>query len=262
MSGMADLVNDLPVRFAALDGAHRHASPSSRSADTALPLPEPAIPPVMLVRYRPGVAHQTARAVHLVPMPDGRADTVDTLCGARLDLEEIETLSSGQGVPCMRCVLHQVRATAPVVEPPVGSPNTQGTGLIHGVVYQAWGWPVIQQRDQIRLNLDCDVSAIKIPILLSTEVTQILTKRHCAPAVLAHPYAPEHHLILTGERFGAALPWPPSVQQITGVLMLPPTMTPRGPITWVQPPRQDSLHLSREIDVFGALRTVLGDSHQ
>jgi hypothetical protein len=39
-------------------------------------------------------------------------------------------------------------------------------------------------------------------------------------------------------------------------------MTPRGPITWVQPPRQDSLHLSREIDVFGALRTVLGDSHQ
>ena len=174
MSGMADIVNDLPVRFAALDGAHRHASPSSRSADTALPRPEPAIPPVMLVRYRPGVAHHTARAVHLVPMPDGRADTVDTLCGARLDLEEIETLSSGQGVPCMRCVLHQVRATAPVVEPPVGSPNTQGTGLIHGVVYQAWGWPVIQQRDQIRLSLDCDVSAIKIPILLSTEVTQIL----------------------------------------------------------------------------------------
>jgi hypothetical protein len=39
-------------------------------------------------------------------------------------------------------------------------------------------------------------------------------------------------------------------------------MTPRGPITWTQTPRQDSLHLSREIDVFGALRTVLGDSHQ
>jgi hypothetical protein len=80
--------------------------------------------------------------------------------------------------------------------------------------------------------------------------------------VLAHSYAPEHHLILTGERFGAPLPWPPSVQQITGPLMLPPTMTPRGPITWVRPPRQDSLHSYREIDVFGALHTVLGDSHR
>jgi hypothetical protein len=246
-----------------LEDAYRYASPSSRSADTALPLVEPAIQPVMLVRYRPGVAGQTARAVHLVPIPDGRvAGTVGTLCGALLGLEEIETLSSGQGMPCMMCVLHQVSATAAVVEPPVSSPDSESTGLINGAIYQAWGWPVTQHRDQIRLSLDCDVSAIAIPILLSTEVTQILTERHCAPAVLAHPYAPEHHLILTGERFGAPLPWPPSVQQVTGALMLPPTMTPRGPITWIQPPRQDSLHLSREIDVFGALRTVLSDSHR
>jgi hypothetical protein len=220
MSGTTEILNDLPLRSAALDGAHRHASPSSRSADTALPLLEPAIQPVMLIRYRPGVAGQTARAVH------------------------------------------QGSATAPVVEPPAGSPDSEGTGLINGAVYQAWDWPVIQHRDQIWLSLDCGVSAIEVPMLLSAEVTQILTERHCAPAVLAHPYAPEHHLILAGERFGVALPWPPSVQQLTGALMLPPTMTPRGPITWVQPPRQDSLHLSREIDVFGALRTVLGDSHR
>jgi hypothetical protein len=213
MSGTTDIINDLPPRSAALDGAHRHASPSSRSADTAPPLVEPG-------RYRPGVAGQTAHAVH------------------------------------------QVSATAPVVEPPVGSPDSEGTGLINGAVYQAWGWPVIQHRDQIRLSLDCDVSAIAIPIQFSAEVTQILTERHCAPAVLAHPYAPEHHLILTGERFGVALPWPPSVQQVTGAVMLPPTMTPRGPITWVQPPRQDSLHFSREIDVFSALHTVFGDSHR
>lgn len=263
MSSTTDIINDLPLRSAALDSAHRHAAPSSRSADTALPLPEPAIQPVMLVRYRPGVTGQTARAVHLVPMPDGRvAGTVATLCGALLSLEKIETLSSGQGMPCMTCALHQASVTAPVVEPPMGSPDNEGTGLINGAVYQAWGWPVIQHRDQIRLSLDCDVSAIEIPIRLSAEVTQILTERHCAPAVLAHPYAPEHHLILTGERFGVALPWPPSVQQVTGALMLPPTMTARGPITWVQPPRQDSLHFSREIDVFGALRTVLGDSHR
>ncbi|MDQ1538190.1 MAG: hypothetical protein QOE58_2583 [Actinomycetota bacterium] len=263
MSDTVDIVHDLPLRLAALEGAHRHASPSPRSADTALPLPGPVVQPMMLVRYRPGVAGQTARAVHLVPMPDGRiADTVGTLCGALLGLEEIETLNCGQGMPCMTCALHQASATAPVVEPPVGSPDSEGTGLIHGDAYQAWGWPVTQHRDQIWLSVDCDVSAIEVPIRLSAEVTQILIERHCAPAVLAHPYAPEHHLILSGERFGVALPWPPSVQQVTGALMLPPTMTPRGPITWVQPPCQDSLHFSREIDVFSALHTVLSDSHR
>ena len=263
MSDMTDTVNDLPLRFAALDAAHHRFSLSSRSADTALPLPEPADQPVTLVRYRRDVTGQTAREVHLVPMPDGDvAGTVGTLCGALLGLEEIETVNSGQGMPCTMCVLHKVSAPARVVEPPAGSPDSQGTGLMHGVDYQAWDWPVTQNRDQIRLSLDGDVSAIKIPILFSAELRQILTNRHCAPAVLAHPYAPEHHLILTGERFGAPLPWPPSVQQVTGALMLPPTMTPRGPITWIQPPRQDSLHLSREIDVFGALRTVLSDSHR
>ncbi|MFN2478787.1 MAG: hypothetical protein ABR615_06395, partial [Pseudonocardiaceae bacterium] len=52
-------------------------------------------------------------------------------------------------------------------------------------------------------------------------------------------------------------PWPPSVHEVTGALTLPPTMTSQGPITWIQPPCQDSLRLSREIDVFGALRTAL-----
>jgi hypothetical protein len=47
-----------------------------------------------------------------------------------------------------------------------------------------------------------------------------------------------------------------------GVLALPPTITPRGPITWIRAPHEDSLHLSREIDVFGALRAILGDSHR
>jgi hypothetical protein len=263
MSDTVDIVHDLPLRLAALESAHCHAAPSSRSADIALPLLEPAVQSVMLVRYRPGVVGQTAREVHLVPMLDGRvAGVVGTLCGALLSLEKIEAVSSGQGMPCMMCALHQVNATARVVESPAGSPDSEGTGLINGAAYQAWGWPVIQHRDQIRLSLDCDVSAIAVPILLSAEVTQILTERHCVPAVLAHPYALEHHLILVGERFGVALPWPPSVQQVIGAVMLPPTMTPRGPITWVQPPCQDSLHFSREIDVFSALRTVLGDSHR
>ena len=68
---------------------------------------------------------------YLVPIPDGRvAGTVGTLCGAFFGLEEIETLSSGQGMPCLMCVLHQISATAPVVEPPMGSPD--GEGLING----------------------------------------------------------------------------------------------------------------------------------
>ncbi len=56
------------------------------------------------------------------------------------------------------------------------------------------------------------------------------------------------------------LPWPHQVHQVTGVLLLPPTVTLRGPITWTRPPRQDSLQLCREIDLFGAVRTALNDS--
>ncbi len=110
-----------------------------------------------------------------------------------------------------------------------------------GAAYQAWGWPVTQRRDQIVLDLHGDVSAIAIPIPLCAEFTQILTARHCAPAVLAHSDIPEHHNLLTGEGYGCPLPWPPGVHQLAGALMLPPTMMPRGRITWRQPPRQDSL---------------------
>ena len=264
MSDMTDTVSDLPVSFAALEGAHRYALPSSRQ-DTALPLPEPAVQPMMLVRYRPGNTDQTTHAVHLAPLPDRHvAGTVATLCGALLNLDDIDTdtVNSSQGMPCTLCLLHHVTAPAPAVVAPVDSPDSHDARLINGLAYQAWAWPVTQHRDQIRLRLDCDVSALAIPILLSTEIIQLLTARHCDPAVLAHPYAPQHHLNLTGERFPAPLPWPPGVHQITGTLTLPPTTTPRGPITWIRPPHQDSLHLSREIDVFGALRAILGDSHR
>ncbi len=128
-----------------------------------------------------------------------------------------------------------------------------------GIAYPGRGWPVTRHRDQVWLSLRRDVLALAIPILLSTEVTQILIARRCIPPVLAHPYTPEHHIMLTGERYGVPLPWPDQVHQVTGGLLLPPTVTPRGPITWIQPPREDSLRLCREIDLFGALRTVLND---
>ncbi|MGB7796882.1 MAG: hypothetical protein WBL53_11600 [Pseudonocardiaceae bacterium] len=261
MSDMTHTVSDLAVRFAALEGAHRYALPSSRSQNTALPLPEPAVQPVMLVRHRPGTTGQTTHAVHLASLPDQHmAGMVGTLCGAVLSLDDIDTVTSSRGMPCTMCLLHHVTATAAAVVAPVDSPDSDDAGLINEVAYQAWAWPVTQHRDQIRLRLDCDVSAIAIPIPLSTEVIELLTARHCDPAVLAHPDTPEHHLILTGEKFPTSLPWPPGVHQITDTLTLPPTITPHGPITWIRAPHQDSLHLSREIDVFGALRAILGDS--
>jgi hypothetical protein len=104
------------------------------------------------------------------------------------------------------------------------------------------------------------VSALAIPIPLCTEVAGILAQRRSAPAVLAHPYTPDHHILLTGERYRMPLPWPHQVHQVTGILLLPPTVTPRGPITWTRPPQEDSLRLCREIDLFGALRTALNDA--
>ena len=81
MSEMTDIVSDVAVRFAAVEGAHRHALPSARSQDTALPLPEPAVQPVM-----PG---QTTQVVHLASLPDRHvAGMVGTLCGTVLRVDD------------------------------------------------------------------------------------------------------------------------------------------------------------------------------
>lgn len=220
---------------------------------------------VMLVRYRAGLTGQTARTVHLVSLRDRcAAGMVDTLCGSLMSLDSVEAVPSGAGMPCSACVINHVSAMAPAAVPqpcPVDRPDqpesSGGADHVDRATYEAWGWPVTQRCDQIRLSLECEASAIAIPISLSAELTQILTARRCAPAVLAHPDSPEHHIVLIGERYGAMLPWPPSVHEVTGALTLPPTMTAQGPITWIQPPCQDSLRLSREIDVFGALRAAL-----
>lgn len=212
--------------------------------------------PMVLVRYRPGVIGETARTVHVVPLPtDERASVVGALCGAALMVHDIEIVTLGEGMPCTMCVVTQALGTVPT-----GEPGADAAGLAAGgVVYQGWGWPVTLHHDQVRMSLHRDVSARAIPVPLGTEVTEILTRRRCAPPVLAHPYAPEHHIVLSGERYGVPLPWPHQVHQVTGVLLLPPTVTPRGLITWIQPPQEDPLRLCREIDLFGALRTALHD---
>ena len=86
------------------------------------------------------------------------------------------------------------------------------------------------------------------------------------PVVLIHGYPldghsweRQHRVLLAGERYGVALPWPPGVHRASGTLPLPPTKTAGGPVTWVHPPEADALRLCREVDVFGALRTALRD---
>jgi hypothetical protein len=194
----------------------------------------------MLVRYHPGVTGETARTVHVVPLPtNGQAGAVSAVCGAILIPDNIETVTPGQGMPCTMCVLNHVTGTTQAVETLTSNPNNAGPGLAAGeVTYHDWDWPVTHHRSQAWLSLHRDVSALAIPIPLCTEVTQILTARRCAPPVLAQPYTPEHHIVLTGERYGVPLPWPHQVHQVTGVMLLPPAVTPRGPITWARPPRR------------------------
>jgi hypothetical protein len=79
---------------------------------------------------------------------------------------------------------------------------------------------------------------------------------------MAHTSYPEHHILLAGERYGVTLPWPLGVHQLTGDLLLPPSLTRRGPVTWIRPPQADSLRLCREIDMFAALRTALKVPHR
>jgi hypothetical protein len=219
---------------------------------------------VVLVRYRPGVTGQTARTVHVIPLPtDKQVGAVSAWCGVLLRLHDIETVTLGEGMPCTVCVVNHITGTTPVVEPDASNPDSaDATSPIGGATYQAWGWPVTCYRHQVRLSLTNDTVALVIPALLAAEVTAILVARRCPPPVLVHPEAPEHRIVLAGERYGVALPWPPGVARGTGALLLPPTVTPRGPITWVHPPQPDALRRCREVDVFTALRTALRDSRR
>lgn len=213
--------------------------------------------PVVLVRYRRGYVGETARTVHVVPLPaDKQAGVTSALCGAVLRLDDIETVTPGEGMPCTVCVIRRITNATVAEKPPGSGPDSGDTvGLAaDGATCQEWGWPVTLHKDQVHLSLEHHVSAVAIPAPLCAEVLTILTRRRCTPPVLAHPYAPEHHIVLTGEQYGLPLPWPAQVHQITGVLLLPPTLTPRGSITWVRAPQPDSLRLCREIDLFAALR--------
>ena len=131
--------------------------------------------------------------------------------------------------------------------------------LTAAVCYRGWGWPVTLRGEQVWLNLEPDTVALIMPVPLAGQVTKILNQRRCPPLALIHPETPEHQVLLAGERYGVALPWPPGIHRASGTLPLPPTKTARGPVTWVHPPEADALRLCREVDVFGALRPALRD---
>lgn len=216
--------------------------------------------PVMMVRYRPGVTGDATRTVHLVPLPLAyQHDAVAALCGTRLHSSEMEIVTPGCGMPCNRCLISRIAASpAPPTVEPCSHATHPGTGHQDAAPdYHRWGWPVTVRGAQVRLSLGPDTVALIIPVRLATEVTEILTARHCQPAVLTHPHAPAHRVVLAGEPYPLTLPWPLGVCRVTTHLLLPPTLTPSGPLRWMHPPDENSLRLCREIDVLAAVHTTL-----
>lgn len=221
--------------------------------------------PLVLLRYRAGITGHTARTVHLAPMPLSGAEAVTALCGALLHPNQVEAVPTGQGMPCTQCLLCHL-ATTGTPSPPTEDPSTalepmprncaDTTPLTAATRYRTWGWPVTLRGDQVQLDLSDDAVAVIIPAPLAEHVTTTLHQRRCPPAVLAHPDAPEHQIFLAGKRYGITLPWPPGVHRVTAALLLPPSMTPRGSITWIHPPQPDALRHCREIDVIAALRVL------
>jgi len=220
-------------------------------------------PVVVLGRYRPGLTGAVAHTVHVLPHLRGHQPGVTSaLCGALLAIEQIEIVAPGQGMPCTMCLLLCSSSASELPPAPPGELPADGTGAASAPItaaagYRAWGWPATLRREQVSLSLDRQMAALLIPTALAAEVVAILAARRCPAPVLAHPYAQEHRVVLTGESYGLPLPWPPEVQVARGTLPLPPTVTPRGPVTWIHQPGANALRLCREIDVFAAVRTAL-----
>lgn len=220
---------------------------------------------VALVRYRPDTATQAGRTVHL--LPGGRSATtavagaVTTLCGALLVCAQIETVNPGEGMPCTMCLLLRCSCAPAIGGKASGEAAAARRGGLASpavaVGYRAWAWPVIQSGDQVLLVVEEAAVATIIPAGLAVDVVSILTAQRCPVAVLVHPHVPEHRVLLSGEPYGVPLPWPPQVHTATGTIPLPPTVTPRGPVTWTRSPQPHALRMCREIDVFAAVRTAL-----
>lgn len=217
--------------------------------------------PVILGRGGDNPEHDSA--VHLFPLPladHSQGGAAMALCGACLRPELITTVEPGQGGKdwCAMCfTAHVTGNSAPSASAESSFATPTVAGRAEAVrAYRALGWPVTTIREEIRLDLD-DAVALRVPVLLAAEITDLLIRRRCAPAVLAHPAAPAHRTILAGDRYVIPLPWPNGIERITTHVVLPPTTTTHGPVFWVRPPHRLALRLCREIDVLAALRNLL-----
>ncbi len=128
--------------------------------------------------------------------------------------------------------------------------------LLDETVYRGLGWPVLIQGDQLVLPLGRSATAVAIPMALAEAIDPILTARDRPAPSLTHPDAPGCRVFIVGEPFGALLPWPGTVQVISGMLALRPSGTPHGPVRWYRQAPAQRLTNCREIDLFAAVRTA------
>ena len=174
---------------------------------------------MLATRYRAGAAADATRPVHLVPLPVQTAvGAVGAFCGELLSLPKPEAVESGQGVACPMCVLqHAATAQAPRSE----------------TDYSALGWPVHLQGDQLVLPLGHCATAQIVPVELAAAITPILAALDRPVPVLVHPDAPDCGVVITGEPYGVPLPWPETVQAVTGCWRCPPAGLHTGRCTGI-----------------------------
>lgn len=122
--------------------------------------------------------------------------------------------------------------------------------------YHGVGWPVHLQGDQVVLPLGQCATALIVPMDLVEAITPILAALDRPAPVLLHPDAAGCCVVIAGEPYGVPLPWPEPVRVVTGVLALPPSQTPHGPVRWYRQAPTHPLGTCREIDVFAAVRTA------
>lgn len=214
--------------------------------------------PVVLLRQLPQHPDDGKGSVHLAALPEGaRRAVLTALCGTLLHPDHVEQVPPGEGVPCPLCtVSHLGTLPAEAFATAAATPDPDPRPAAAASTYREWGWPVWQRGEQVWLALGTDAVALMVPSTLAAGAAAILAERRCPPAMLAHPYAPQHQVLLAGESYGVPLPWPSGVHEVATSILLPPTGTPRGPVTWTRAPLPDALALCREIDVLAALRAA------
>lgn len=217
---------------------------------------------VVLASDHAAAAGDDARVVHLLALPfegegEGEGGAASAMCGQQIPADRIETtVPEKVGCWCQTCLIVHTTGDPPA---PAATSATSAEGRASAVTdYRKLGWPLLLHDEGVYLALQSlDAVALVLPALLSTEVTDILVRRRCAPAVLVHPQLPAHRVILASDPYSVPLGWPTGVHRIDDALMLPPTLTARGPALWVRPPEPTAPRLCREFDVFAALHTAL-----